>query len=104
MAIEATKRTFDCLILRLAATAANAPAQTQRNQTADRTLSRFSPTTWARKPSVPMVETSYRTPAIGRLAATGMRFENAYAHTLCTPSRVALMTGQYNLRNHPSWM
>jgi len=47
--------------------------------------------------------TSYRTPNIDRLAAHGMRFENAYAHPLCTPSRVALMTGQYNFRNYTSF-
>jgi arylsulfatase A len=46
---------------------------------------------------------SYRTPNIDRLAANGMRFENAYAHPLCTPSRVALMTGQYNFRNYTSF-
>jgi arylsulfatase A len=47
--------------------------------------------------------TSYKTPNIDRLAAAGMRFENAYAHPLCTPSRVALMTGQYNFRNYTSF-
>jgi arylsulfatase A-like enzyme len=47
--------------------------------------------------------TSYRTPNIDRLAANGMRFENAYAHPLCTPSRVALMTGRYNFRNYTSF-
>ena len=47
--------------------------------------------------------TSYRTPAIDRMAASGMRFENAYAHPLCTPTRVALMTGQYNFRNYTSF-
>jgi arylsulfatase A len=46
---------------------------------------------------------SYKTPNIDRLAANGMRFENAYAHPLCTPSRVALMTGQYNFRNYTSF-
>ena len=103
MAIQATKRTFVCLMLLLAATAANAPAQTQRNQN--------------RRPNIILIladdlgyetigangGTSYRTPAIDRLAATGMRFENAYAHPLCTPSRVALMTGQYNFRNYTSF-
>ena len=47
--------------------------------------------------------TSYRTPAIDRMAGNGMRFENAYAHPLCTPSRVALMTGRYNFRNYTSF-
>jgi arylsulfatase A-like enzyme len=47
--------------------------------------------------------TSYKTPNIDRLAVNGMRFENAYAHPLCTPSRVALMTGQYNFRNYTSF-
>jgi arylsulfatase A len=47
--------------------------------------------------------TSYQTPAIDRMAASGMRFENAYAHPLCTPSRVALMTGRYNFRNYTSF-
>jgi arylsulfatase A len=43
--------------------------------------------------------TSYRTPNLDRLAATGVRFEHAYAQPLCTPTRVQLMTGQYNFRN-----
>lgn len=43
---------------------------------------------------------SYRTPNIDRLAATGMRFENCYVQPLCTPTRVQLMTGQYNVRNY----
>jgi arylsulfatase A-like enzyme len=47
--------------------------------------------------------TSYKTPNIDRMAANGMRFENAYAHPLCTPSRVALMTGRYNFRNYTSF-
>jgi len=47
--------------------------------------------------------TSYQTPAIDRMAAAGMRFNNAYAHPLCTPSRVALMTGRYNFRNYTSF-
>jgi arylsulfatase A-like enzyme len=50
------------------------------------------------------------TPHIDRLAATGMRFDNAYSMAQCTPSRVALLTGQYPFRsgwiNHwdvPRW-
>ena len=42
---------------------------------------------------------SYRTPNLDRLAATGVRFTNAHAQPLCTPTRLQLMTGQYNFRN-----
>jgi arylsulfatase A len=44
--------------------------------------------------------TSYSTPRLDRLAATGMRFEHCYSQPLCTPTRVQLMTGQYNVRNY----
>lgn len=43
---------------------------------------------------------SYRTPHLDRLAATGMRFENCHVQPLCTPTRVQLMTGLYNVRNY----
>ncbi|MCX6217877.1 sulfatase [Spirosoma sp.] len=35
----------------------------------------------------------YRTPNMERLAKEGMKFTNAYATPLCTPTRVSLMTG-----------
>lgn len=35
----------------------------------------------------------YRTPAMARLAATGVKFTQAYAACVCSPSRVSLMTG-----------
>ena len=44
--------------------------------------------------------TSYQTPVLDRLAAEGIRFEHCYAQPICTPSRVKLMTGQYNVRNY----
>lgn len=44
--------------------------------------------------------TSYQTPEIDKLAKTGIRFEHCYAQPLCTPSRVQLMTGIYNVRNY----
>lgn len=44
--------------------------------------------------------TSYKTPEIDRMAANGMRFDHCYAQPLCTPSRVKLMTGIYNVRNY----
>lgn len=43
---------------------------------------------------------SYETPHLDRLAAGGVRFEHCYAQPLCTPSRVQLMTGKYNVRNY----
>ena len=42
----------------------------------------------------------YKTPNLDKLAAGGMRFTHAYATPLCTPSRVQLMTGRYNVRNY----
>lgn len=44
--------------------------------------------------------TSYRTPVLDKLAATGTRFTHCYVQPLCTPTRVQLMTGQYNVRNY----
>ena len=44
--------------------------------------------------------TSYETPQIDRLAETGIRFANAHAQPICTPSRVQIMTGKYNVRNY----
>jgi arylsulfatase A len=44
--------------------------------------------------------TSYKTPHIDKLAAGGMRFENFHVQPLCTPTRVQLMTGMYNIRNY----
>ncbi|MFM1903060.1 MAG: hypothetical protein RLZZ440_960 [Planctomycetota bacterium] len=44
---------------------------------------------------------AYETPAIDRLAAQGMRFTRGYAAcTVCSPSRAAVMTGQYPARLH----
>lgn len=44
--------------------------------------------------------TSYPTPVLDNLARTGVRFEHCYSQPLCTPSRVKLMTGLYNVRNY----
>lgn len=46
---------------------------------------------------------SYATPVLDRLAASGVRFDNAHAVPLCTPTRVSLMTGKYNWRNWHSF-
>jgi len=39
------------------------------------------------------------TPAIDKLAKTGVRFTQAYAHTVCCPARAALMTGRHPQRS-----
>lgn len=44
--------------------------------------------------------TSYKTPVLDRLAGTGVRFDRCYVQPLCTPTRVQLMTGSYNVRNY----
>src|SRR5262245_14794901 len=44
--------------------------------------------------------TSYKTPVLDKLAATGTRFEHCNVQPLCTPTRVQLMTGIYNIRNY----
>ena len=42
---------------------------------------------------------TFSTPRIDRLAYEGLRCDNAYAYPLCEPTRIALMSGQYNSRN-----
>jgi arylsulfatase A len=45
------------------------------------------------------------TPTMDRLAETGVRFTQAYAHTVCCPARAMLMTGRQPQRgNVNSWM
>lgn len=44
--------------------------------------------------------TSYKTPVIDSLAAEGMRFTQCHVQPLCTPTRVQLMTGIFNIRNY----
>lgn len=43
---------------------------------------------------------SYKTPNLDQLAAGGVRFDNCYVQPVCTPTRVQLMTGMYNVRNY----
>ncbi|RBP45625.1 arylsulfatase A [Roseimicrobium gellanilyticum] len=43
---------------------------------------------------------SYKTPVLDKLAAGGVRFEQCHVQPLCTPTRVQLMTGKYNVRNY----
>lgn len=42
----------------------------------------------------------YKTPAMETLAAQGRKFTNAYACTVCSPSRVSIMTGMNSARHH----
>jgi len=45
------------------------------------------------------------TPTMDALAAKGVRFTQAYAHTVCCPARALLMTGRHPQRsNVNSWM
>ena len=41
----------------------------------------------------------YRTPNMERLAAKGVRFSNFYAHNVCSPTRVSIMSGQNSARH-----
>ena len=39
--------------------------------------------------------TSYLTPHLDEMASSGIRFDNAYATPLCTPTRAMIMSGLY---------
>jgi arylsulfatase A len=41
-----------------------------------------------------------KSPNIDKLASEGIRFTNGFANPICTPSRVKIMTGMYNVRNY----
>ena len=43
---------------------------------------------------------SYQTPVLDNMAATGIRFDQAHATPVCTPTRLAIMSGKYNSRNY----
>ena len=42
----------------------------------------------------------YRTPGMERLAKTGIRFNQFYAMSVCSPTRISIMTGQNAARHH----
>lgn len=52
------------------------------------------------KPVTTDLNRRYRTPNMEALASRGMKFTRAYAHPVCTPSRVSLMTGKNPARHH----
>jgi len=56
-------------------------------------LSVYGADKWVYGPNV-------KTPNLDKLANEGMRFNHAYSSPLSTPTRVALMTGMHNGRNH----
>ena len=51
------------------------------------------------QPKVYPLNERYRTPALEMLAKQGLRFERYYANSVCSPSRVSLITGQNAARH-----
>ncbi|MEM9235996.1 MAG: sulfatase [Verrucomicrobiota bacterium] len=51
-------------------------------------------------PQVHPLNKFYRTPNMESLAGRGMRFEQFYANSVCSPTRVSIMTGQSSARHH----
>ena len=49
--------------------------------------------------STPYGSTYYDTPNMDRLAKRGMRFTDAYATPLCSPTRASILTGKYSARH-----
>lgn len=52
------------------------------------------------KPEVHPLNKFYRTPHMEDLASRGMRFEQFYANSVCSPTRVSIMTGKSSARHH----
>jgi len=54
--------------------------------------------------SITAANKKFHTPNMERLAKQSVRFTNAYANSICTPSRVSLMSGMNAARHHvTSW-
>lgn len=49
--------------------------------------------------SITPANKKFQTPNMERLASKGMKFTNAYANSICTPSRVSMMTGMNTARH-----
>ena len=54
----------------------------------------------AGKPKRYSLNDYYRTPNMQRLASQGIRFNNFYAMSVCSPTRISIMTGQNAARHH----
>ncbi|MCU0796094.1 MAG: sulfatase [Akkermansiaceae bacterium] len=54
----------------------------------------------AGNPVISELNRRYRTPHMEKLAEGGLRFSRAYAHPVCTPSRIAWLTGKNPARHH----
>ena len=52
----------------------------------------------------PYGTTQYSTPRLNEIASKGARFDNAFSKPLCTPSRLAIMTGKSNVRSYNNWI
>lgn len=52
------------------------------------------------KPKSHPLNELYRTPNMEDLASRGMRFETFYANSVCSPTRISIMTGQSSARHH----
>ena len=68
--------------------------------TRSRTSSSSWPTTSATSASPPTAASRTRRRTSTGSPPTGVRFEHCHVQPLCTPTRVQLMTGQYNVRNY----
>ena len=49
--------------------------------------------------STPYGSKYYETPNMDRLSKQSMRFTDAYAHPLCSPTRASILSGQYPSRH-----
>jgi arylsulfatase A-like enzyme len=50
-------------------------------------------------PRVEPLNRFYRTPGMQRLAERGIRFNQFYANSVCSPTRLSILTGQYSARH-----
>lgn len=51
------------------------------------------------QPKVEPLNRFFRTPSMQRLAERGIRFNQFYANSVCSPTRLSILTGQYSARH-----